>query len=62
MWLVYATITIVTILLVEVLLRMFALGIKQFCAQWINSVDLGVSLLSLTLEIIVVVAQEAHAR
>jgi PTEN phosphatase family protein len=63
-WMFALTLTIVLVLLLEVCLRIFALGVHDFFSAWFNTLDLGVSLLSLALELIVYAAfqsQIAHA-
>ena len=55
-WLSGITVAIVSILTVEVLLRLIGLGPRRFASQWANLLDLVISLLSLVLEIILVLA------
>ena len=50
-WMFGSTLFIVTVLIVEVLLRMFGLGFKHFFRHWYNTLDLFVSVASLVLEV-----------
>ena len=52
-WWFPVTMAIVSVLMVEVLLRMFGLGFVIFFRHWSNTLDLVVSLLSLFLEVLV---------
>ena len=54
-WIFYATLVIVSVLLLEVLLRMVGLGLAFF-SRWWNSLDLAVSVLSFALELLVFLA------
>ena len=52
MWVTTVTLVIICVLMVEVGLRVFGLGISRFLTHWSNVLDLAVSVLSLTLEAI----------
>ena len=55
------TMTIVILLLLEVCLRIFGLGCREFFSRWFNTLDLAVSVISLALELVVFAAFEAAA-
>ena len=52
-WLIVATLAVVGVFLLEVALRMFALGVGVFFRHWANVLDLVVTVVSLALEVVV---------
>ena len=58
-WIFVWTMVIIVLLLLEVCLRIVGLGVRAFFSRWFNVLDLSMSVLSLSLELIVFCAFQA---